>query len=421
MIADMSAAQSKKIKPSELFKGALPYANPVWDFTSGVLPPTVSFTRASTGWRYNSSGVLVPETTDAPRYQYDPVTLAARGLLVEDASAGLFTYSEQFDNAAWTKARATVTANAIAAPDGATTADKLVEDGSAAQSHYVTQTVSFVAGSTYAFSVFAKADTRSFIYLQVPAVAFGSNLRTWFDVGTGAIGTTPGAVTAFIQNVGGGWYRCVAIATATVTISTTALIAVTSADGTISYNGDGVSGLYIWGANMRTEDRLTSYVQVVASPVVRAADVGLITNTLALADQCWVVKGRTPRKITGGAINVAFQVDDGTANNARSVYYGTDGRLYALATVGGVSTCVIDLGAVAANTDFAVAVRWADNDFAASLNGGAIVTDTIGSVPTGLTTARIGRGYSTGYWNSTIRSIETRRTATDADLISFAA
>lgn len=133
------------------------------------------------------------------------------------------------------------------------------------------------------------------------------------------------------------------------------------------------------------------------------------------------MKGRTPRKIGAGAVNVVFQVDDGSGNNRRTLRYGTDGKLHVIATVGGVDQCDLDLGAVANDTDFAVAIRWADNNFAASLNGGAIVTDASGSNPLGLTTARVGCSSAGNYWNSTIRTIETRRTASDTELPLLAA
>lgn len=42
------------------------------------------------------------------RLDYDPVTLAPKGLLVEEARTNLFTYSEQFDNAAWTKSNSLI-------------------------------------------------------------------------------------------------------------------------------------------------------------------------------------------------------------------------------------------------------------------------------------------------------------------------
>ena len=66
-----------------------------------------------------------------PRLDYDPVTLQPKGFLVEEARTNLLLRSEEFDNANWTKSRATVTANAATAPDGTSNADKLVEDSTA--------------------------------------------------------------------------------------------------------------------------------------------------------------------------------------------------------------------------------------------------------------------------------------------------
>lgn len=145
----------------------------------------------------------------------------------------------------------------------------------------------------------------------------------------------------------------------------------------------------------------------------------VITNPQVLADQCYIVKARTPVSSSSMA-NIVFQVDDGTFNNRRAIYY-FNGRLYATALVGGVAQATLDLGAVANDTDFVIAARFADNNFAASLNGGAIVTDTSGANPLGLTTARIGAVGSSNPWNSTIRTLETRRTATDAELPLLAA
>ena len=75
------------------------------DFTTGTLDSRITFTRSTTGSYYNSAGVLSTAAINAPRFDYNPSTLQAKGLLIEESRTNLLTYSEQFDNAAWVKTR----------------------------------------------------------------------------------------------------------------------------------------------------------------------------------------------------------------------------------------------------------------------------------------------------------------------------
>ena len=61
--------------------------------TPGTLPSGVTFTRASTATYFDSTGTLQTATTNAPRWDYDPVTHALRGLLIEEARTNLLLNS----------------------------------------------------------------------------------------------------------------------------------------------------------------------------------------------------------------------------------------------------------------------------------------------------------------------------------------
>ena len=64
------------------------------DFTTGVLDPRVAVTRAlNTATRINSSGVIEIVNANLPRFDYDPATLVAKGLLIEETRTNLFLNS----------------------------------------------------------------------------------------------------------------------------------------------------------------------------------------------------------------------------------------------------------------------------------------------------------------------------------------
>jgi hypothetical protein len=165
----------------------------------------------------------------------------------------LLTYSEQFDNAAWVKgATVTITANAITAPDGTTTADKF---NYSAISTGPSQTAGSTT-STYTISTYVKPSNTSFCRLRVAAVGGGgsSSFSSYFNIATGVVSSTGVATADFgsllpsITSVGNGWYR--------ISVTFTVLSAVTSitygivaaqTSGGASAAGD---ELYVWGAQL---------------------------------------------------------------------------------------------------------------------------------------------------------------------------
>lgn len=60
----------------------------------GVPASKMTFTRSSTASRFNASGVLETLASDVPRFDFNPTTLAARGLLIEGARQNLLLNSD---------------------------------------------------------------------------------------------------------------------------------------------------------------------------------------------------------------------------------------------------------------------------------------------------------------------------------------
>ena len=225
------------------------------DFTTGTLDSRITFTRSTTGSYYNSAGVLSTAAINAPRFDYNPSTLQANGLLIEESRTNLLTYSEQFDNAAWAKTETTVIANATIAPDGTSTADKVIPSTNSSVDHSV-NSGSVTVGTTYAVSVYAKSV--GYNYLFIRGLGLGGSGGARFNLNTGTVEGVANYSSASIQSVGNGWYRCIAIGTASAVTGVYFNISNTATQ--LAYSGDGTSGIYLWGAQLRSEEH-TSELQ----------------------------------------------------------------------------------------------------------------------------------------------------------------
>jgi hypothetical protein len=336
-----------------------------------------------------------------PRFDYDPVTLAAKGLLIEEQRTNLFTYSEAFDNAAWAKSNATVSANASTAPDGTVTADQITYSGSS----YIAGGCTVTASASTTYSVYAKAGTCTIIRLR-EAFYFGT--AAIFDLSSGTL--TGGSGT--IQPAGNGWYRC----------SITIAYGVGQTNGSFIYDTNSVSGtLSLWGAQAEVGAFATSYIPTVASTVTRSADVASV-NTLSP----WfnATEGTLFTEYDTSYIGTPYSIEfnDGTLDN-RITFYAASGTQYAYVASGGVAQANPSAATVAINSNIKTAFAYKANDFALSAKGSAVVTDTSGTVPvvSTLVLGRLSVG-SANYVNGHLRRVAYYpRRLTNAELQTLTA
>jgi hypothetical protein len=190
-------------------------------------------------------------------------------------SENLLTYSEQFDNASWAKNNYNVTANATTAPDGTLTADKLIAIN-ASTFHDLYKTPA-LGSNTYTLSIFAKAAEQSFIRLRIDDSSISR--LAMFDLTTGSVSSSSNVTSPTITSYPNGWYRC------SITVSTNIINVVFNGFPTssnVTYSGDGVSGVFIWGAQFEYGSVATDYTPTTTTAISRVLPATTNTNITGL-------------------------------------------------------------------------------------------------------------------------------------------
>ena len=192
------------------------------------------------------------------------------------AAQNLLTQSQQLDNAAWTKTRVTVTANYAAAPDGTTTADRVLETVDNGV-HEIKQAYSKPAGVTIlTAAVRLKADGRSEAYLMLDDGTATNRAQIRANLSTGAVPFTDntGTYTLLsnsVTNLGSGWYLLrITVSVPTGAGSVTQTVRLYNA-GT-SYIGDTALGVQAWGMQLQEGSLLGEYMETTTTVLNQTID-----------------------------------------------------------------------------------------------------------------------------------------------------
>ncbi len=359
----------------------------ILDFAnSRTVDPRISFSRASTATYYGADGLLKTAAANVPRINYDPLTGVCNGLLIEEARTNLLPYSDQFDNAAWIKYKSTVTSNATTAPDGTLTSDKLVADTSVADRHFWYQTASVTLGTTYTWSVFIKPGERTAIRMDAGDGQFGAGNYAEFDL-VARTATAFGTAAARIENARDGFMRCSVSMIATGTSAPCAFTVELRSGATVTYTGDGTSGIYVWGAQLEVGAFPTSYIPTTSAGVTRAADVAVMTGAnfsgwYRPSEGTLVAKVLTGPVVSGARIFA--RIDDATNNNRMDVRTNSGGGAYASSVFSSSSTVLnVSWGTINAVSVGVGAVAYKSGD-SLVCGGGALSsasTTTFATVP----------------------------------------
>ena len=374
---------------------------------SGTLDSRIVFTRASTATYFDSSGVMRTAASGAPRFDYDPATLALRGLLIEEARTNITTNSGPLTDFA--AAAATKTSNVLLAPDGTTAGMRLIEDVSTGV-HLASFSIATVtANAVYTGTVFAKAGARTKVSLQfrVGGAWVGGVLSSVFDLSavTAAVAYGTGAVS--IRAVGNGWYRLSVTVTAVAAPpAATMWVALLDATGTESYTGNGTGDAYFWGAQLEVGAFPTSYIPTTAAAATRAVELATMPTA------AWY------NAAAGTIVSDMIPQLNGNANQDWPTLSAGDGvNLYNIRTTGTLGQVIVfvanaNVGAVATGNGLTFGVRASlgvsydagTRAVTVGLNGGTPATVTASSLPVvNLIQMGLSRTINPNCWHRRVR------------------
>ena len=343
--------------------------------TSDTLDCSIAFAQAETGdiatdyIPTTSAAVSVGPVANVPRLDYSGG--GCPKLLLEPQRTNLALYSEQFDNAAWTKSGVTVTANQAVSPDGYQNADKVTNTTT---NDFISQIIAAPTATAYATSFYIKNEdsTTTSILVRNAANSLGGNINWTGSELVSITGVVNGTLT--FESVGNDWYRIFGNFTSVETVQRVRVSPDNAATG---------KSVYLWGFQLEQgATYATSYIPTLGAAVTRGADACSKTGISSLIGQTsgtlyseFVVNGfadfGTPLCINDGTLNESIWLTTFANGDIRAEVF----------SLGSIQASFLKTGNVIGQT-YKIAIGYASNNFAFFVNGVQVgSTDISGSVP----------------------------------------
>lgn len=322
-----------------------------------VGPYTATTTTPITNWQ----PALLTAPAGVPRFQHDPATGKSLGFLSERQATNLLAESEFYNGI---QTAGGVTLGKMFSPSGEVANAAVFSPGATSNFLYPKTTLTVSANTIYAASVFVKMDDG-----LAPSFgnAIGPHVSNDFYL---VVGNTPIPPTGYtVQPVGNGLYRVSgAVTTGTVNLGNHYIFRQSANSG---------KGFRVTGWQIEQHSRSTSYIKTEGSQVTRLADSATIEGTAL--DSFYNQRGGTViataiLKSVPGTAQVIFGLDFGNSTVNRLNSYVSAGVVTGNYINNAASGSPLTPASVMSDQTNSIAIRVADNNFGACLNGGAVGT-----------------------------------------------
>jgi len=378
----------------------------------GNMPTGAVWTRSSNAWYFDSTGTLQQSSANNARFDYDPSTLAHRGLMLEGSRSNYV--------------RNSVLAGAVAGSPGTFPTNMARNVGS---------------GISIDIAAVGTEVGMAYIDLRVYGTASGSSgVSLQFETNTG-IAATNGQyrnVSCYVKKVSGSTanidiirlnslekdagavtlvthYGANILTNVTTTIYRADYTFQCTGGGTVAYEKPLLEFAFTNGAVIdltirvyQPQDELVNNANDCASsPILtsgsaynRTAEYGAVTSLpwINQNNGALIITALSPNGTTNSSSTQAIvTIDDGTASNRHMVGRYTD-KVAGITTVSSSTTGNPTSPATwVANTIFKQAYSFALNDFRGAGGGTLSTADTSGAIPTGITRLLLGNSSFNGW------------------------
>ena len=362
--------------------------------TSGVGLKTFNFTTTSTGnlrfYGGSFSGSIdnvsvIQVIGNQSRLNYDLLNgkvVNCPHYLLEPARTNILSYSEDFSNAYWNKLGSSVVSG-FTSPDGGLNAYKLVEDSANLQ-HGLLRS-NFPINVQRTLSVFAKKGENNRIFIS-DYNKFGATIGVIFNIEIGIVESNQNDsvyLNPKIESYPNDWYKC--SVTWTNSTGLTVPLFGNAVSGTNSYQGDGVSGIYVFGAMFEEGSYPTSYIPTNGTAITRAAETADGSGDAATFNDSEGVLMLEASALANDGTNRMISLSDGSSNNRILIKYDNiTNRLEFFVFSGGVGEYSFITTSLITTSNNKIAFKYKQNDFEIWGNGFELDTNTSGNTPIGL-------------------------------------
>ncbi len=307
--------------------------------------------------------------TDTPRIDFTNDTKGH--LLLEPQSTNLITYSEDFSQSVWAKNGLTLTSNDLISPEGILNASKL-QATQVSGVHLIS--VSASSSNVKTYSVFAKQNGYKRFRFNTGS---SGNGFTSFNLNTGSVVSTGGTFfsSSNIEDYGNGWYKCSMTLLANAPNNYT--LAIEDDDGQVNFLADGISGIYIWGAQVEEKSFSTSYIpnHGVSGGVTRLADVCNNSGSAQDFSESGVLYAEIAAFVSE-ANNEYISISDGTNDERVVLGYVSNNNIRVFVKSGGSFYATTDINLSNALDYNKIAFKYKSGNNIIYLNGNKVNTDT---------------------------------------------